>query len=161
MSTEQIPKVSVTPSFSFLYASIVEIEPPLLVGQGPYGERRIISITGGSFAGPRLSGRVLPGGADWQIIRRDGIAELTAHYTLQTNDGALIYITNWGLRHGPKDVMERLAAGDKVDPREYYFRSTPMFETGAPGYEWLNGIIAVATGERRADKVLITVYEVT
>jgi len=109
MGKEQIPKVSVTPSFSFLYASIVEIEPPLLVGEGPYGERRIINITGGAFAGPRLSGRVLPGGADWQIIRKDGIAELTARYTLKTNDGALIYITNWGLRHGPKDVMERLA----------------------------------------------------
>jgi hypothetical protein len=161
MSKELIPKVQVTPSLSFLYASIVEIEPPLLVGQGPYGERRIINITGGVFSGPRLSGRVLPGGADWQIIRRDGIGELTARYTLQTNDGALIYITNRGLRHGPKEVMERLAAGDEVDPREYYFRSRPTFETGAPGYEWLNGIIAVATGERRADKVLITVYEVT
>ena len=161
MSEEQIPKVQVTPSLNFLYASIVEIEPPLLVGQGPYGERRIINITGGVFSGPRLSGRVLPGGADWQIIRRDGIAELTAQYALQTNDGALIYITNWGLRHGPKDVMERLAAGDEVEPREYYFRATPTFETGAPGYAWLNGIIAVATGERRTDKVLITVYEVT
>jgi hypothetical protein len=160
MSNEQIPKVSVTPSLRFLYASIVEIEAPLLVGQGPYGERRIINITGGVFSGPRLSGRVLPGGADWQIIRRDGIGELVAHYTLQTNDGALIYITNRGLRHGPKDVMERLAAGDEVDPHTYYFRSTPMYETGAPNYAWLNGIIAVATGDRRADKVLITVYEV-
>ena len=161
MSVEQIPEVSVIPSLRILYTSIIEVETPLLVGHSPYGERRIINIKGGAFFGPRLSGRVLSGGADWQVIRSDGIVEVEARYTLETHDGALIYVSNWGLRHGPKEVMERLASGDKVDPSEYYFRTTPIFETGAPSYEWLNGIVAIAAGERRAEEVIITVYEVT
>jgi hypothetical protein len=132
-----------------------------MVGHSPYGERRIINIKGGSFSGPRLSGHVLSGGADWQIIRSDGIVEVEARYTLQTHDGSLIYVSNRGLRHGPKDVMERLASGKVVDPSEYYFRTTPIFETGSPGYGWLNGVVAIAAGERRTNDVIITVYEVT
>jgi hypothetical protein len=161
MRKEDVPQVSVTPSLQRLYTSRVEVETPLEFGKAPYGERRIINIKGGAFSGPRLSGRVLPGGADWQIIRHDGITEVEARYTLETDDGALIYVSNWGLRHGPKEVMARLAAGEKVDPSEYYFRTTPVFETGAPGYEWLNGIVAVAAGQRLANEVIITVYEVT
>jgi hypothetical protein len=161
MSVEQIPQALVTPSLRLLYTSIVEVGAPLLVGHSPYGERRIINIKGGAFSGPRLSGHVLSGGADWQVIRSDGIVEVEARYTLQTHDGSLIYVSNRGLRHGPKDVMERLASGEVVDPSEYYFRTTPIFETGSPDYEWLNGIVAIAAGERRADDVIITVYEVT
>ncbi len=161
MSVEEIPRVMVKPSLRFLYTSKIEIEVPLAVGCSPYGERRIINIKGGEFSGPRLSGHVLPGGADWQIIRSDGIVEVEARYTLRTHDGSLIYVSNWGLRHGPKDVMERLASGEVVDPGEYYFRTTPVFETGSPDYKWVNGIIAIAAGERRADAVIITVYEVT
>jgi hypothetical protein len=161
MSEGKIPQVSVTPSLQLLYTSRVEVETPLEVGKSPYGERRIINIKGGAFSGSRLSGRVLPGGADWQVIRYDGITEVEARYTLETDDGALIYVSNWGLRHGPKEVMERLAAGDEVDASEYYFRTTPIFETGAPRYEWLNGLVAIAAGQRLANEVFITVYEVT
>lgn len=161
MSNETLPTVSVRPTLRLLYTSRIDIAAPLDVGQAPCGQRRIINILGGAFSGPRLSGRVLPGGADWQIIRSDGIVELEARYTLETHDGALIYITNWGLRHGPPGVISRLSAGEKVDPGEYYFRTTPTFETGAAEYAWLNGIIAVAAGERRADAVIITAYEVT
>jgi hypothetical protein len=160
MTGEQTPRVAVTPALRFLYSSQVRIETPLQVGPSPYGERRIINITGGSFAGPRLSGKVLPGGADWQIIRKDGVTEVEARYTLETHDGALIYIRNWGLRHGPPEVMARLMSGERVDASEYYFRTTPIFETGADTYQWLNRVVAVATGERRADEVIITVYEV-
>lgn len=160
MSVQQIPQVSVTPSLRLLYTSTIEVETPLLIGHSAYGERRIINIKGGAFSGPRLSGRILPGGADWQVIRDDGIVEVEARYTLETQDGALIYIVNWGLRHGPKEVMERLASGAEVDPGEYYFRTTPIFETGARDYLWLNGVVAVAAGERRFDTVLITVYEI-
>jgi hypothetical protein len=159
MGNEPLPTVSVTPTLRLLYTSRIDIAAPLEVGKTPLGQRRVINITGGAFSGPRLSGRVLPGGADWQVIRSDGIAELDARYTLETDDGALIYITNWGLRHGPPGVIARLSAGENVDPSEYYFRTTPVFETGAPGYAWLNGIIAVAVGERRADAVIITAYE--
>jgi hypothetical protein len=161
MSEEKVPLVSVTPSLQLLYTSRVEVETPLELGRSPYGERRIINIKGGSFSGPKLSGRVLPGGADWQIIRFDGITEVEARYTLETDDGALIYVSNWGLRHGPEEVMARLAAGQKVDASEYYFRTTPIFETGSPEYLWLNGLVAIAAGQRLANEVIITVYEVT
>ena len=161
MTNEKALQWSVVPGLRFLYTSRVEVESPLHLGHSPYGERRIIHITGGDFAGPRLEGRILSGGADWQFVRRDGVVEVDARYTLETRDGALIYVRNWGLRHGPKEVMDRLASGADVDPKEYYFRTTPVFETGAPGYQWLNGMIAVAAGERRAQEVIITVYEVT
>ena len=114
---EQVPRVSVEPTLRFLYSSRIEIDPPQFVGQSPCGERRIINIKGGLFSGPRLSGRVLPGGADWQIIRRDGVAVIEARYTLETSDGALIYICNPGIRHGPPEVIDRLAAGEpRVQP---------------------------------------------
>jgi hypothetical protein len=133
----------------------------MVVGAAPYGQRKIIPIMGGAFKGPRLSGKILPGGADWQIIRPDGVAELEARYTLETDDGALIYVLNRGIRTGSKEVMARLAAGEKVDPSEYYFRTTPVFETGSTKYQWLHNIVAVAAGERLMNQVLITVYEVT
>ncbi|MFO7600162.1 MAG: DUF3237 domain-containing protein [Candidatus Desulfacyla sp.] len=161
MKMEGFEKVPIEPSLRLLYTSSVEVGPPMVVGDISYGERRIIPITGGSFVGPRLSGRVLPGGADWQVIRRDGIAELEARYTLETDDGALIYVLNKGIRSGPKEVMERLARGEAVHPGEYYFRTRPVFETGAAGYQWLHRLIAVATGERLPDKVIITAYELT
>ena len=148
------------PVLRFLYYSVVQVAQPLSVGRIASGERRIINITGGSFSGPRLSGKILPGGADWQVIRSDGVTDLEARYTLQTDDGALIYVVNRGLRHGPEEVMAQLSAGEPVDPSLYYFRTTPLFETGSEKYEWLNGIVAVASGERQADNVVITVYEV-
>jgi hypothetical protein len=130
------------------------------VTPGPLGRRRIIPITGGTFRGERLSGRVLPGGADWQVIRADGVAELDARYTLETDDKALIYVRNFGYRHGPADVIRRLVAGEAVDPSLYYMRTTPRFETGAEPYRWLNGLICVATGARRKAAVELDVYEV-
>ena len=161
MKDEQVPQVPVMPSLQLLYASKIEVEMPLAVGKSQYGERRIINIKGGVFSGPRLSGRVLPGGADWQIIRYDGITEVEARYTLETYDGALIYVSNWGLRHGPKEVMERLSRGEDVNAGEYYFRTTPIFETGTLDYKWLNGLVSIAVGQRLTSEVLITVYEVT
>ena len=160
MNNKALPAVAVTPRLQLLYTSSIDIAAPLDLGDAPHGRRRIINITGGAFSGPRLSGRILPGGADWQIIRGDGIVEVEAKYTLETDDGALIYVNNWGLRHGPPGVIARLSAGETVDPGEYYFRTAPRFETGAPQYAWLNGILCVATGERRANAVIITAYEV-
>jgi len=161
MAGQTLPAAAAIPALRPLYTSRVDIAAPLEVGDGPHGKRRVINIVGGVFAGPRLSGRVLPGGADWQVVRRDGVVEVSARYTLETDDGALIYVSNWGLRHGPPDVIARLAAGEAVDGAAYYFRTTPVFETGAPAYAWLNRIIAVAAGERRADAVIISAYEVT
>ena len=138
----------------------ITLAPPQELGDSPLGRRRIIPITGGAFRGERLSGRVLPGGADWQIIRSDGVAELEARYTLETEDKALIYVRNFGYRHGSADVLQRLAAGEPVDPALYYMRTTPRFETGAERYRWLNRIVCVATGARRAAAVELEVFEV-
>jgi hypothetical protein len=137
----------------------VEVAPVKDLGQTLMGHRRIIDITGGEFRGERLSGRVLPGGADWQIIRADGSAALEARYTLETGDGAMIYVNNTGFRFGPPEVLQRVAEGEDVDPTEYYFRSTPVFETSATEYSWLNRTIALATGARRPDAVELEVFE--
>jgi len=131
------------------------------LGETPLGRRRIIGITGGRFTGERLSGRVLPGGADWQVVRADGVADLDARYTLETSDGALIFVANRGYRHGPPEVLKRLSSGEAVDPSLYYMRTTPRFETGDARYAWLNRIICVATGARRAAAVELEVFEIT
>ena len=144
----------------FLCKVEVSLEPIRDLGDTPLGRRRIINITGGKFSGPRLSGRILAGGADWQLIRADGVAYLDARYTLETTDGALIYVINKGYRHGPKEVIERMAKGEDVDPALYYMRATPWFETSAPQYAWLNRTICVASGARRPAGVELDFYEV-
>jgi uncharacterized protein DUF3237 len=138
----------------------VTLAPAQELGDTPHGRRRVIVITGGAFRGEKLSGRILPGGADWQVIRADGVAELDARYTLETTDRALIYVRNFGYRHGPPELMRRLMAGDPVDPALYYMRTTPLFETGAERYRWLNGLICVASGARRAATVELEVFAV-
>ena len=143
-----------------LFKAEITLAPAQELGESPLGRRRVIPITGGAFRGERLSGRVLAGGADWQVIRRDGVAELDARYTLETEDRALIYVRNFGLRHGPPEVIARLAAGEAIDPSLYYMRTTPRFETGAERYQWLNKLICVATGARRPAAVELAVYEV-
>lgn len=130
------------------------------LGRTPYGERRIIDILGGTVRGPKLNGRILPGGADWQIIRADGAADIQARYTIQSDAGARILVSSEGLRHGPPDVMEKLARGDKVDPALYYFRTLMRFETSDPAVDWMNRILAVARGQREARAVRLDVYEV-
>lgn len=143
-----------------LFRAEITLAAPQELGETPQGRRRIIGITGGRFAGDRLSGRVLAGGADWQVIRPDGVADLDARYTMETSDGALIYVRNRGYRHGPPDTIRRLAAGETVDPSLYYMRTTPRFETGDARYAWLNRIVCVATGARRTDAVELEVFEV-
>ncbi len=138
----------------------IALAAPQELGDTPQGRRRIIGITGGRFSGERLSGRVLPGGADWQLVRADGVADLDARYTLETADGALIYVRNRGYRHGPAEVLARLARAEDVDPALYYMRTTPSFETGHARYAWLNRIVCVATGARRPAAVELEVYEI-
>ena len=138
----------------------ITLAPAQELGDSPLGRRRIINITGGAFRGERLSGKVLPGGADWQVIRGDGVADLDARYTLETSDGALIYVRNHGYRHGPADVLKKLSAGEEVDPSLYYMRTTPLFETGDERYAWLNRLICVGTGARKKSSVHLEVFEV-
>ena len=106
-----------------------------------------------------MQGRILPGGADWQILRPDGTADLEARYTIQTGDGALIYVVNRGVRHGPPEVLGRLNRGEYVDPRSYYFRCAAAFETSAEECVWLTRALILAVGERYPDKVVLRFWE--
>ena len=131
------------------------------IGVVPSGTRRTAPLSGGHFEGPRLRGTVLPGGSvDWQLLRADGVLEMDLRFTLQTDDGALISMRSFGLRHGPPEVIAAIARGESVDPATYYFRTTPRFETSHPAYAFLNRIVAVASGDRRADGPIYTVHEV-
>jgi len=129
-------------------------------GNTPYGERRVIDIIGGRVHGPRLSGRILPGGTDRQIIRADGVTDLTARYSIETDSGGRILVNSDGLRHGPAEVLAAIARGDQVPPDRYYFRTTMRFETADPACDWLNRIIALATGMRERLGVRLEVFEV-
>ena len=137
-----------------------ELDAIMDLGRTPYGERRVIGINGGSVRGAKLNGRILPGGADWQIVRSDGAADISARYTIESEAGAHILVSSEGLRHGPPAVMERLARGDSVGPALYYFRTVMRFETADPEVDWLNRILALARGQREARSVRLDVYEV-
>jgi hypothetical protein len=138
----------------------VQVGAPVELGQVPRGRRRIIPILGGTFEGPDIRGRVLAGGADWQIVRQDGLAELDTRYTLQADGGGLIYIQNAGIRHAPPDVTKKLLAGEAVDPPQVYFQTVPTFETAAPELQWLTRAIFIGTGERHPTEVIIRVWKI-
>jgi len=103
---------------------------------------------------------VLPGGADWQIVRADGLAELDTRYALQTDSGSLIYIQNAGIRHASPEVTKHLLAGEPVDPSQVYFKTVPIFETAAPELQWLTRAIFLGTGERMPTEVIVHVWRV-
>jgi hypothetical protein len=148
------------PQLSFAFEARVTIAPPLDLGVTRAGHRRVIPILGGTFEGPRIRGKVLEGGADWQILHADGAADLEARYTLQTDDGALIYVINRGMRRGPAEVLQRINRGERVNPDEIYFRTYTTFETSAPAYQWLADSVCVGTGERYPDGVVVRFYQV-
>ena len=140
-----------------IYSTLASIQK---LGATPYGERRIINILGGTVEGPRLKGKILPGGADWQIVRSDGVVDLRARYTIETDKGGLVLVNAEGLRHGPPEVMARLARDETVDPAQYDFRTFMRFETADPTAAWLNRILAIGRGSRENRAVRIEVFEV-
>jgi hypothetical protein len=146
--------------FSELMTLDVTVAGAQKVGNVPHGTRVISPVASGSFAGPRLRGRVLPGGGDWTLLRSDGVLELDLRFTLETDDGALIHMTSFGLRHGPPEVLAALARGEMLDPATYYFRTTPRFETAHPKYTFLNRLLAVSTGNRRPEGPTYTIFEI-
>ena len=148
------------PALELLLEVRATLDPPIVVGEVPEGARRVIPITGGTFAGPRLRGTLLPGGADWQYRRPDGVMMVEAQYLLRTDDGVVIQVNNRGMRHGPEAVMGRLAAGETVDPAEYYFRATPRLSAPAGHYDWLNRSLFLCSGARYPDAVVLWFYEV-
>jgi hypothetical protein len=129
------------------------------IGPAPGGDRRIGVVSGGSFTGERLNGTVLEGGSDWIISRPDGSLLLDVRLVLKTDDGALIGLTYRGLRHGPAEIMAKVARGEEVDPASYYFRTAVLFETSATKYDWLNRIIGIGTGRRTATGPVYEVFE--
>ena len=130
------------------------------LGPTPHGRRRIIPILAGTVRGPLLNGEVVPGGADWQYVRSDGVVELEARYSIRTGDRTEIAVTNRGLRRGPPEIMERLSRGETVDPALVYFRTAPVFEAPEGPHAWLNQSVFVATAARFPDTVQIRVFEV-
>jgi len=148
------------PQLEFVFEVRAKVADPIVIGQVPDGIRRIIDILGGTFEGPKIKGKLLPGGADWQIIRKDGFTEVDARYILQTEKGDLIYVSNIGIRHAPPEIIKRLNAGEEVDQSQIYFRAVPKFETASPELEWLMRSIFICTGERRPNDVAIRFYRV-
>ena len=141
----------------------VRCEVGALVTLGPakYGERRYVPLGGGTVHGPELNGALVEGGVDWQVNRADGVLDIAAHYVIRTDDGALVEVQSDGMRHGPPEVMARLARGEAVAPHEYFFRTVVRFTTGAPQWLHLNKVLALAVGRREARAVLLDFYRIT
>jgi uncharacterized protein DUF3237 len=132
---------------------------PLDLGDTPRGHRRIVPASGGTFAGPELKGKLLPGAsADWQIVLPDGTALGDIRHTLQTDDGALLYVQSRGVRHGSTEVLARLGRGENVDPGEYTFRTWTQIETASRRLDWLNKGVFISVGGRQPDSVIYETY---
>jgi len=136
------------------------VDDPQITKAGPVGERRFIPVLGGEFEGERLCDTPQAGGSDCQLVRTDGVADLDVRVTLRCDNGAVIFMTGLGMRHGPADVMQQMAAGEDVDPSLYYFREALMFEAPPGKYEWLNRLLAVGTGQRSPNEVIINAFEI-
>jgi hypothetical protein len=143
-----------------LFAFQIQVKAPTIIGATPGYDRRIGEITGGQFEGERLRGRILSGGSDWQSLRADGATTLNVRLVMETDDNVLIGMTYLGVRHGPKEVLDRIARGEKVSASEYYMRATPYYETASEKYGWLNRVVSVAYGHRMAGGAIYQVFEI-
>jgi hypothetical protein len=139
----------------FVFEVSAKVDKPLVLGQTSHGLRRVIPILGGTVTGPRLEGTLLPGGADWQFVRPDGVLSLEARYTIRTADGLLVSVTNRGMRHGPPEIIERITRGEPVPPGSYYFRTVAEFEAPLGRLEWLNKGLFLGLAERRPDAAIV------
>jgi hypothetical protein len=147
------------PRLTRVYRLEAALGEPLDLGDVSQGHRRIVPLTGGSFAGPELNGKLLPGvSADWQIVVRDGTTLGDIRYTLQTDDGALLYVQSRGVRHGSAEVLARLGRGDDVDASEYTFRTSTQVETASRDLDWLNKGVFISVGGRRPGGVIYETY---
>lgn len=144
-----------------LFTLTIGLHPTIELGDTPAGQRRIFAVSGGEFAGDRISGTIEPViGSDLLLVRTDGSAQQDVRMLLKAHDGARVLMTYRGIRHASAEVNARIARGEPVDGAEYYLRTSPFFETSAPQYSWLNRIAAVGVGERRRDRVLYEVFEI-
>src|ERR1700675_270870 len=144
----------------YVFSLAIKVGTPIVAGDTGHGVRRVIPVLGGEVHGPGMKGTIFPVGADFQTIRPNGFTELEAKYTFEMDDGAIVYIENTGIRFGPKELLDRIAEGEIVDPALIYFRSVPKFETGAENYRWLMENLSVGVGARYPDRVEIDVHQV-
>jgi hypothetical protein len=155
MSSDHLPE----PRLTRVYRLEATLGQALDLGDVAQGHRRIVPQTGGTFTGPELNGKLLPGAsADWQIVLPDGTALGDIRYTLQTDTGELLYVQSRGVRHGSAEVLARLGRGEDVDPSEYTFRTSTQIETAAPRLDWLNKGIFISVGGRQATGVIYETY---
>jgi Protein of unknown function (DUF3237) len=155
MSNDQLPE----PRLTRIYRLEATLGQPLDLGDVFQGHRRIVPQTGGTFTGPELNGKLLPGAsADWQIVLPDGTALGDIRYTLQTDTGELLYVQSRGVRHGSAEVLARLARGEDVGASEYTFRTSTQIETAAPALDWMNKGIFISVGGRQTDGVIYETY---
>jgi hypothetical protein len=146
--------------FRPLFIFVIDVAKPSIIGETPGVNRRVGEITGGTFEGERLRGKILSGGSDWQSVRRDGTWELNVRIVLETDDGHLIGMQYRGLRHGPKEVIDAIARGEEVSPGNYYFRISAAFETASEKYGWINNIISIGSGHRLPSGPIYQVFEI-
>jgi hypothetical protein len=152
--------IATAPGLRFAFAIKAKVGPIQDLGQTARGHRRIIDILGGEVHGPRLTGEILPGGADWQIVRPDGTIEVVARYTIRTATGALVYVQNEGLRVANPEILARMSKGELVPAGSYHFRTAPKFETAEPSLKWLERATFVGVAARAPDRVAIGFHEV-
>ncbi|ROZ78372.1 DUF3237 domain-containing protein [Ramlibacter sp. WS9] len=149
-----------TPPLNFFADLSVQVGTPQDAGRTVHGLRRLIPILGGEAMGNGWKARVLPGGADFQLVVNDTLAELDARYVLETDGGDLIYVQNRAVRSGAPELMARLVRGEPVDPASIYFRCSPSFETASAALGWISERMFLGTGARHPDKVVMTFFEV-
>lgn len=148
------------PKLELAFEAEVEVGNPVEVGAVPGGVRRLVPINGGTVSGPMFNGKILPGGADHQVLQPDGFTQLDARYVLQSNDGDKIYVVNRGMRYGSPEVLAKLNAGERVDPSLIYFRTAATLETSAPKLQWMNHTLFICVGERYPNKVVVRFFKV-
>ena len=155
MSNDRLPE----PRLTRVYRLVATLGQPLDLGDVAQGHRRIVPQTGGTFTGPELHGKLLPGAsADWQVVLPDGTALGDIRYTLQTDRGDLLYVQSRGIRHGTAEVLARLGRGEDVDASEYTFRTATRIETAAPDLDWLNKGVFISVASRQAASVIYETY---
>ncbi len=147
------------PRLRQVYRLEATLGAPQDLGEVAQGHRRIVPLTGGTFSGPQISGKLLAGAsADWQILLADGTAVGDIRYTLQTDRGDLLYVQSRSVRHGSAEVLARLGRGEDVDAGEYTFRTSTQIETAAPDLDWLNKGVFISVGGRQAAGVIYETY---
>jgi hypothetical protein len=147
------------PRLTLVYRLEADVAAPLDLGAVSQGRRRIVALTGGTFTGPEIQGKLVPGAsADWQIVLPDGTARGDIRYTLQTDAGDLLYVQSRSVRHGSAEVLARLGRGEDVDASEYTFRTSTQIETASPDLAWMNKGVFISVGGRQTAGVLYETY---